>query len=276
MQTMNRLATLLLLLLPTGLLRAQDGDGTALPVTTATYQIGLGSDNVLDTYLSMEKFSGPGLTFLFTTEREKPDSRWTTLTEHQASFTSAQDRAEKVSIMQADYSLLLGHLYQWHPANSWTLQAGCLANGNIGFVYNTSNSNNPAQARLSLQLMPTAVVSKEMQLLHRFCKMRYELQLPLASVMFSPNYGQSYYEIFALGNYDRNIVPTTFVATPNLRQQLTVGYSISRHTMLTVGYLGDYQQAKVNNLKSHVYHHRVMVGFVTRFAKIRLNSKAGE
>ena len=239
-----------------------------LPRNTTTYQVGLGSSHVLDTYLSQEKFSGTGLTLLATTEREKPGKRWTTFMEHQVNLASTHDRSDTQSQLQGDYTLLVGRLYQWQLPHRWTVQAGGALCGNIGFIYNTSNSNNPAQARLSASVMPTVTVSKRMQLFHRHLQVRYELNVPLVGIMFSPNYGQSYYEIFSRGNYDHNIVPTTFVSAPTFRQQLTVRYSISNHTAISLGYLGDYQQTDVNQLKTHIYSHRLMLGIVRQFSII--------
>ncbi len=262
---MNRHLIILALAFCVCTLQAQND---SLRRTTTSYQLGVGGSHVLDTYLSQEKFSGLAFTLLITTERERPASSWTTLMEHQLNLSTLNDRTNTQSELQGDYSFYYGRLYRWQFAHEWKLQAGGMLNANAGFIYNTGNSNNPAQARLSAMLMPTATVSKDFRLFDRHLRLRYEVQLPLVGIMFSPNYGQSYYEIFNRGNYDHNAVPTTFVSAPSFRQQLTLHYSLTPLTTLTLGYLGDYQQANVNNLKSHIYAHRFMIGFIRQFSII--------
>lgn len=59
-------------------------------------------------------------------------------------------------------------------------------------------------------------------------------------------------------------MPTTFGSTPSLRQMLTFDFSLGR-TTLRLGYMGDFQQARVNNLKYHSYSNMLLIGIVRQF-----------
>lgn len=264
---MNKTAGILIALLAAAAgCRAQADSTVSRHVTTAIYMIGAGPTEILDTYLSHEHFSGTGLTFLAETERKRQGSRWSTVMRHQADMAITDNRGGTADEMAGTYSFAAGCRYGWSlSGDRLRLQAGGIVCAEAGFIYNTVNGNNPAQARLSIGIMPSGTATYRFRLWNRNMTARYGLDLPLAGIMFSPNYGQSYYEIFSRGDYDHNIVPTTFVSAPNFRQMLTLDVGIGRKTTLRVGYLGDYRQAKVNNIRSHIYSHRFMIGVARSF-----------
>ena len=257
------------------LLVMMTGRGIAQRQVTQYYQVGLGSTEILDTYLTPEKFRGTGLTLLSVRETKGNKPEWSTVSQHQLHLATAKDRAGNAAMMEATYNFLWGKYYAWQLMdNKLQLQAGGLANVTLGAFYHTrSNANNPAQARLALNIMPSGIATYRFGWLKRKWAVRYELDMPLAGVMFSPNYGQSYYEMFSLGNYDHNIVPTTFVSTPYFRQQLMVECGVCPSLTLSLGYLGDWQQASVNGLKQHLYNNSVMFGVVKRFSITKLKNE---
>ena len=51
---------------------------------------------------------------------------------------------------------------------------------------------------------------------------RYQVALPLMGIMFSPEYGQSYYEIFSLKHGGKNILFTSLHNNPSLKQMITL------------------------------------------------------
>ncbi len=241
----------------------------SLTVVTRSTMFGIGPTKILDTYLSGQHFSGSGVSLLISIERQRPGHRWSTLMEHEANFSSAKDSNEKQQDLEGAYNFYWGKLYSWKLFNNrLKVQAGGLVNASLGFIYNNSNSNNPAQARLHLNIMPTGVATYDFMLFKKPFTARYQLSLPLAGITFAPNYGQSYYELFSRGDYDHNVVPTTFVSAPEWRHTLTVDMHLSRGFSMRLGYLGNIQQQKVNGLRQHVWTHRFLFGLTKKFSII--------
>ena len=224
--------------------------------------LGLGPSNVLDTYLTPEKFRGTGYTYLYIRDNAPADilRRWTTTIEHEVDFSKTKDRSENSTNLEATYNLYWDRYYNLQPINHLRLQVGAAANVCLGGIYDLTSSNNPGQVRAGLNIMPSATACYNFSICNQRFSARYELNLPLVGVMFSPNYGQSYYEIFSQGNYDHNIVPTTFVSAPTFRQIASIDWHFSQRFSLRLAYLGNYQQSQVNNLKSHIYTNRFLIG----------------
>ena len=238
---------------------------TTAKAQTTTHMLGIGQSKILDTYLTPEHFSGTGYTYLYIKDTAPTDTlrRWTTTIEHEVDFSKTKDRSGNASNLEVSYNLYWARYYNLQPISNLRLQVGAAANASLGGIYNMISSNNPAQAHASINIMPSATASYDFRIGSQNFSARYELNLPFIGVMFSPNYGQSYYEIFCQGNYDHNIVPTTFISAPTFRQTASVNWHFSKRMSLRLGYLGNYQQSNVNNLKSHIYAHRIMIG-ITR------------
>ena len=237
----------------------------AVKAQTSSHMLGLGPSNVLDTYLTPEKFRGTGYTYLYIRDNAPADTlhRWTSTIEHEIDFSKTKDRSGQFTNLEATYNLYWARYYNLQPINHLRIQVGAAANICLGGFYDFTSSNNPAQARAALNIMPSATAGYDFRIGRQRFSARYELNLPLVGVMFSPNYGQSYFELFNHGNYDHNIVPTTFVSAPTFRQIASIDWHFAQRFSLRLAYLGNYQQSQVNNLKQHVYTNRFMIG-ITR------------
>lgn len=241
------------------------------PYTTVRQirMIGAGVTQLLDTYLSAEKYRGVELRVLSQAERKKEDKVFSYEWLHEGGLAHAKNRSGNASEIAGSYHAAYGCYYNMDLLNSrLSLRLGARMGGYLGFVYNSRNSNNPAQARVALHLMPTAAATYRFHWGSRPLAIHYEVSVPLCGVMFSPNYGQSYYEIFSKGNYDRNIVPVTIASAPSLRQTISLDFHWGRTTW-RVGCLGDYRQARVNRLKWHTYTHALLVGYVQQFTFLK-------
>ena len=162
--------------------------------------------------------------------------------------------------------------YQFRLTENFKLLAGGLFDVNGGFVYNLRNSNNPASARAYVNLDASGMAIWHLKIKRYPMVLRYQVNVPMIGLMFSPHYGQSYYEIFSLGNSSGVIQFTSLHNQPSLRQMLSVDLPIG-YTKMRFSYLADLQQSNVNGIKTHTYSHVFMVGFVKDL--YRVSNKKG-
>lgn len=232
--------------------------------------VGIGKTNVYDTYLSPLEYKGPELRFMHESMR---------MTRLMGGRVSAQrivqvncSSTDNISKSSTSYSGMFNWTYalhyQYNVNGNLKILFGPMIDLNGGFIYNTRNSNNPAQAKAYGNIDVSAMAIYKFRIARYPMVVRYQANLPFMGVMFSPEYGQSYYEIFSLGHGGRNVLFTSFHNAPSLRQMLTLDFPVGK-TIMRAGYLCDIQQAKVNNLKSHFYSHNFMIGFVRNFHMIR-------
>lgn len=232
--------------------------------------VGAGKTNVYDTYLSPLEYRGPELRLMHESMR---------MTRLMGGRVSAQrivqvnaSSTDNISKSGKSYSGMFNWTYalhyQYNVDDRLKILFGPMLDLNGGFIYNTRNSNNPAQAKVYGSIDASAMAIYKLRIGRYPMTLRYQANLPFIGVMFSPEYGQSYYEIFSLKHSGKNVLFTSFHNAPTVRQMLTLDFPIGK-TIMRAGYLCDIQQAKVNNLKSHFYSHNFMIGFVRNFQMIR-------
>lgn len=227
---------------------------------------GVGTANVLDSYLSPYSYKGINARIVRNTERRL--RRWNGNISYRTfmdfNVSSVKSPAGNVREYSGGIRYSNAWLYNFNDIGRWHFHAGLQASGYLGCVYNERNGNNPAQAKADLMVDLAGGAQYRFRVGKRQWTAKYFLSVPFVGVAFSPRYGQSYYEIFSLGDYDRNCVFANFVNMPSMRHLLTLDIPVG-HNIVRLGYAAELMQARFNGLKYHYYTHDLMVGFTKYF-----------
>lgn len=224
---------------------------------------GVGAANVFDTYLSPQEYTG--IEFRISRETMRMtglfDGNVSLQNFLQAHLSYTHNRVDNNNTFAGLVNWNYGLHYQFRVTDNFKLLAGGLADMNLGFAYNLRNGNNPANAKAYINLAASGMAIWKLRIRNYPLTLRYQANLPFMGVMFSPNYGQSYYEIFTLGEHSGVVQFTSLHNQPAIRQMLSADIPVGGIKM-RFSYLWDVQQAHVNKIKSHTYSHVFMVGFV--------------
>ena len=256
----------------TNLLKEEDGgevDYRNLRSVNEGTLVGMGGYRMKDTYLSQEKYGGLG--FRFMNER----MHLTKLANYKVSnqkivnvdISSTMNGARNANFLSAFADYSTGYHYRFTPDPYFKVLVGGSLRGMIGMVYNTRNGNNPLTVHADIDLNFSTLAIYEFHIRKAPVVIRYQFETPVGGILFSPVYGQSYYEIFSLGNTAEILNFNSLHNKFAVRNYLTVDFPVAGMT-IRAGYFGNYYTTNVNKIDRYIISHNVMIGFVKEFVAL--------
>lgn len=225
--------------------------------TNNSWMFGAGGANMYDTYLSPLEYKGFSLRIF--NERMRQTSwfnrRFNKQQVIELEFAKGDNPAKNASDYWVLGSYRLGGHYTLYTQDNLRLGVGGLWDINAGVLYSDRNGNNPASARAYTNLNLSVMASYKLP----WFAVRWQIDSPFMGMLFSPRYGQSYYEI-SLGNSARVVNFASLHNQRALRNYITFDIPVNKY-IIRVGYLGTYYQTKVHSLQTHHYTNSFVIGF---------------
>ena len=231
-------------------------------VVERTYLLGMGKNHVYDSYLSPLDYAGSTLGFTRIGERtmQRGQGRWSQMTYFDLNASQLHNPVGNATTWDGELQFNYGQHYNLMAQPKWNVALGGLLGAHLGGTYNTRNGNNPGQMRMALDLAVSAVAARQFALWKKRWTWRTQCDIPVMGTFFTPNYGQSYYEIFILGHANRNIVFSHPFNAPSVRLLSTISIPFGTSS-LTLGYKADIRQSTEHHLNRHAWHHTFLIGY---------------
>lgn len=254
------LSGILMVLSPTAAV-AQETAMESRPVTS-TYSIELGRKNVLATYLSPLHYTGTDFALSGAWSKAMPFAPESAIMHFDATvnFSSLLNPAETAKMVGLNGSFNWGMSWRTQLPASIQATLGGTVGMEGGAYYLLRNGNNPVEAIANLSLALRGSISRPMTIGRLPILLRDEVSLPSLSVFFSPEYGETYYEIY-LGNHRGLAHAGWWGNNFRINNLLSATLDFGR-TALTIGYrFGAYTQWACN-LNTRVITHAFVIGVV--------------
>jgi hypothetical protein len=179
-------------------------------------------------------------------------------------FSSIQNPAGTVAALAGFANYSLGYHYRFYPARDLKLLTGASVNGMFGVVYNTQSANNPIATHIDMDLNISAMGIYTLWIKNYPLTCRFQTDIPFAGMLFAPPFGQSYYEIFGLGNTAGTVALSSLHNKFAMRNYFTIDWPFGKFTLRT-GYLNSLYTTNINEIQTRYVSQNVMIGLVKEF-----------
>ncbi len=237
------------------------GKGSSRPVT-GIYSLEIGRTSLLATYLSPLHYTGAHYGVNGEWSKAMPFNPEKVMMHFDGGF-------EFCSLLNpAHTARMMGLTGEFRWGMSWrtTLPYKILltAGGSVGIdggaYYLLRNSNNPVQAMATASLALRLSGAKSFKVGKMYLLLRDVVSLPSVSAFFSPEYGETYYEIY-LGNHKGLAHAGWWGYNFCIDNRLTLSVDFGR-TAMTLGYRFNAHTQWSDHLNTKIFTHSFMIGVI--------------
>lgn len=227
---------------------------------SSIYTIEWGKSQIIDTYLSPLKYTG---------DKFSLSAEWMKALKQNPQHLSmifdvviygdiCKSPAHNSSLYNIGTDLGWHIFYKYQPIKGLTIGGGVGAKINAGALYLPRNSNNPVSAYASIDATLNAIASYSLKIWKLPIRITNRTTLPSLGVFFSPNYGQTYYEIY-LGNHSGLAHFGWWGNHFSLNNHLSASFAIGNMS-LQIGYRFNIKSSNVNNINTRHTSHAITFG----------------
>jgi hypothetical protein len=236
-----------------------------VPLIYRSTLVGMGNAVVYDTYLSPLKYTGANFGII---EEQLKMTGWgkgNISAQHLFTLEIAETKNPMKTATGYAGSLEYGYglHYRFKPVHKIQFFAGMQADALLGFIYNTRNSNNPVTGKANLNLNVSGMAAYKFRIKKQDFLLRWQVNVPVAGGLFSPEFGQSYYEI---GEGDTH----NLIHFASLHNQWTMRNLFSVELPFTfcalrLAYMNWIYETRVNDLDTHISSNSFYIGVSRNF-----------
>jgi hypothetical protein len=232
-----------------------------IPSTYESSMVGIGKSSVYDSYLSPLKYKGIDLNLIHEQIKMTGLGNKNILAQHlfYVELADTKNPTETATGYLGSLEYAYGLHYRFKPVQKIQFFTGLQFDGMLGGIYNTRNGNNPVTAKIHLNLNLSGMAAYRIQIKKQPVRLRYQLIFPVAGLQFSPEFGQSYYEI-GLGENNLLMHWVSFHNQFVMRNLFSVELPLSFCT-LRLSYMNWIYETQINSLNTQILSNSFFVGF---------------
>lgn len=244
----------------------------------SSFMIESGSSSILDTYLSPLRNRGVHVRLEYErlqAMRFNPE-KWIMQMDAGVDYDNVHNPAGN----HTEHSLMGD--FRWGMMRCWNdafvpclqLAVGGATQFRGGVIYKPANSNNVVSVKMHLSVGVTAMASYGVKVASLPITMRYQATMPVAGVFFSPEYEESYYEIY-VGNHAGLAHFGWWGNRFDMVNLLTADLHLGA-TVLRLGYRNRIETSWVNHLNTQIFTHAAVLGVGGEWLSLRKERRESE